>query len=125
MCLFSSQKKSLIKIYLHYNFAVDDGNDDDDDGSQNVATQANPIEAELNGQSGPSTSTTTHMSILAAGECFVCYNEQKEFLVSPCGHWGVCNSCRQELENLEPIRSLRRCPFCREYDAVFLKPRDV
>lgn len=39
-----------------------------------------------------------------AGDCVVCFEEKREVVIDPCGHFGLCKKCSQ---------ILRKCPICR------------
>lgn len=53
--------------------------------------------------------------------CFVCKVADRVFTVVPCGHYGVCESCKTQLE----VFGRKKCPYCRHANVSFVLLRNV
>jgi len=41
-------------------------------------------------------------------DCVVCFDNEHDVVIVPCGHYCLCHSCAKEIE-----KSTKKCPMCR------------
>lgn len=51
-------------------------------------------------------------------DCVICLDKPKEVILSPCGHFCLCNSCCSKLGD----NRQRKCPMCRQVIACVVTP---
>lgn len=53
-----------------------------------------------------------------SSECALCFNNEKNIIYVPCGHFYVCNQCHEH-------GKLKMCPICRHDITNILKASDI
>ena len=44
-----------------------------------------------------------------------------KFIYIPCGHFGICESCKNKMEQSESNIIHQGCPFCKNISSKFIK----
>ena len=50
-------------------------------------------------------------------DCVICLDQKKEVILSPCGHFCLCNACCSKLDT-----RMRKCPLCRQLITCLVSP---
>lgn len=50
-------------------------------------------------------------------DCVICLDRKKEIILSPCGHFCLCNTCCSKLDT-----RTRKCPMCRQIITSLVTP---
>ncbi len=50
---------------------------------------------------------------LYSEKCLICWNKMANYIYIPCGHFGICESCKNKMNEAEYNRKHVGCPFCK------------
>jgi rubrerythrin len=54
--------------------------------------------------------------------CAVCKEELKKHVLIPCGHFGLCETCKNRFEKEEKEKEQKeKCPICKKSIETYLK----
>ena len=59
---------------------------------------------------------TAAAALAEAQECVVCMEQEKSYVLVPCGHAVVCQSCAENI-----MATTRACPVCRQHVEQVIK----
>ena len=72
---------------------------------------------------GPSRSTAGAPTSNEA--CMVCHTAPRVNIIIPCCHYGICDTCKEQLEIRAPFPWDRKCPYCRKSNVNFVRMHSV
>jgi E3 ubiquitin-protein ligase XIAP/baculoviral IAP repeat-containing protein 2/3 len=46
-------------------------------------------------------------------KCKICFSDEKEYIILPCYHYGLCQNCAKEIKKKIDNKEECPCPYCR------------